>query len=129
MTADSQLILLALVAILLAGAIALILHKMRITPEERERRRCEMVNRVGRLTDGMLTDVTQDAVFFVYSVMGVDYDTSQDVSAYAESLPEDRDSLVGPVGVKYSPKNPANSIVYCEDWSGLRVTSQKQVLT
>lgn len=127
MTADSQLILLAIVAISLIGVIVVILRKMRITPEERELRRCEMVNRIGRLTDGMLTDVTPDAVYFVYSVMGVDYETSQDVSAYAGSLPDDRDSLVGPVGVKYSPRNPANSIVYCESWSGLR--ARKHVLT
>ena len=129
MTADLWIILLAVVAVLLIGATVLILCRMRVTPEERERRRCEMVNRIGRLTDGMLTDVTSDAVFFVYSVMGVDYETSQDLSAFVESLPEDRGSLVGPVTVKYSPRNPANSIVLCEGWSGLRTRNQNHILT
>ncbi len=129
MTADLWIILLAIVAVLLIGATVLILYRMRVTPEERERRRCEMVNRIGRMTDGMLTDVTSDAVFFVYSVMGVDYETSQDLSAFAESLPEDRDSLAGPVTIKYSPRNPANSIVLCEGWSGLRTRNQNHILT
>jgi len=35
-------------------------------------------------------------------------------------LPADRMSMVGPASVKYDPRNPANSIVLCEQWSGLR---------
>jgi hypothetical protein len=29
-------------------------------------------------------------------------------------------ALAGPAIVKYIPRNPANSIVICEEWSGLR---------
>ena len=35
-------------------------------------------------------------------------------------LPEDPDRLIGPVYMKYTPRNPANSIIVCEQWSGLR---------
>jgi hypothetical protein len=35
-------------------------------------------------------------------------------------LPEDQMSMIGPALVKFDPRNPANSIVLCEDWSGLR---------
>ena len=37
-----------------------------------------------------------------------------------EYLPHDY-SEVGPVSVKYDPRNPANSILVAEQWSGLRV--------
>jgi hypothetical protein len=30
-------------------------------------------------------------------------------------------SDLGPVSVKYDPRNPANSIVVSEEWSGLRL--------
>jgi hypothetical protein len=28
--------------------------------------------------------------------------------------------MIGPVSVKYDPRNPANSIVISEQWNGLR---------
>jgi hypothetical protein len=31
-------------------------------------------------------------------------------------------STIGPVSVKYDARNPANSIVLAENWSGLRGT-------
>ena len=37
-----------------------------------------------------------------------------------KQLPAEPDRLIGVVSLKYSPKNPANSILICEEWSGLR---------
>jgi len=35
-------------------------------------------------------------------------------------LPSNPMSVIGPAQVKFDPRNPANSIVLCEEWSGLR---------
>ena len=36
--------------------------------------------------------------------------------------------LVGPVTLKYSTRNPANSIIICEEWSGLRQRREPRIL-
>jgi len=120
MSPEVRVILLAAGAIILMALAAWILHTVRMTPAERERRRREMVNRIGRMKDGVLTDVDETTLYYRYSIMGVEYDNSQDVSDLADCLPADRNGLVGTVTLKYAPRNPANSIVVCEDWSGLR---------
>jgi hypothetical protein len=65
-------------------------------PEKRERRRRRLIHIQGRLG------------------------ASQDVAALADKLPPEPERLVGLAQLKYLPANPANSIVLCEDWSGLR---------
>ena len=45
---------------------------------------------------------------------------SQDVTDLQDKLPADRMSMVGAVSVKFVPRNAANSIVLCEEWTGLR---------
>lgn len=61
-----------------------------------------------------------DLLFYNYAVRGVEYTASQDLSALKPYLPTELSILVGPVCVKYDAKNPANSIVLSEEWSGLR---------
>ncbi len=113
---------------LLAGALLAlaywILTRIRLTPLQRERRRREMVNRIGRTHDGFLTDVTPGLLAYQYSVNGVDYSTSQDVHDLTDRIPEDPSNLIGHVNIKYAPRNPANSILLCENWSGLRTSHQ-----
>ncbi|MGH9658209.1 MAG: hypothetical protein ACRD96_06670 [Bryobacteraceae bacterium] len=92
------------------------------SPEDRERRRRLAVDRSGRMGDAMVTDVRENVLFYSYTVRGVSYTASQDVTALAGMLPSAPAQLVGPCGVKYTPHNPANSIVVCEQWSGLRVS-------
>lgn len=121
---DPRLILLGLLAVALAGLAVWIMLRYRTTPEQQERRRRLEVNRLGRMGDGMLTDLHSDTIYFSYSVCGVDYTASQDVSTLRNAVPEDHNSLIGPVTLKYSPRNPANSIVVCEEWSGLRTGHQ-----
>jgi len=83
-----------------------------------------MINRIGRMSDAMLTDAHGDTLYYLYTVNGVDYNASQDVSALRDRVPAEPSLLIGNVTLKYAPRNPANSIVLCEDWSGLRARPQ-----
>ena len=74
----------------------------------------------GRMAGATVFDVREQELFYTYSVGGVEYSATQDVSSIQEHLPKDAAALAGPATVKYIPRNPANSIVVCEKWSGLR---------
>ena len=99
----------------------------RKSPAERERLRRLAVNAAGRLTDGVLVEspyaqtTTQDSrlLFFRYHVGGVEYTAAQDVSV----LVDDAEAATLRTGitaaVKYDPRKPSNSILICEQWSGL----------
>jgi hypothetical protein len=121
MTPVERLALLALVACILAAVAIRIIFKLRLTPVDKERRRRAMINRIGRMSDAMLTDVQSDTLYYLYSVNGVDYNASQDVSTLRDRVPAEPSLLIGNITLKYAPRNPANSIVLCEEWSGLRV--------
>lgn len=121
MSATAELLLLACLACLLCALAVAIVLKIRITPEEKERRRRIRVNLLGRLHDGMLADVQGDIIYYFYSVSGVDYNTSQDISGLRKLVPQDAALYIGPVNLKYLVRNPGNSIVVCEHWSGLRI--------
>jgi len=90
------------------------------TPEKRERKRRLNIHRQGRLGDAMISEATDETLYYFYTVRGVHYTASQDVSTLREYLPADPHRLIGVSGLKYSSKNPANSILVCEEWSGLR---------
>jgi hypothetical protein len=95
----------------------------RVTPEERERLRRAALAARGKLGDASLVDVRGEMVVYSYAIRGVEYTASQDVSSIREFFPAE-ESLGGPVWVRYDPKNPANSIVLAENWTGLRTRSQ-----
>ncbi len=95
-------------------------RRLRISPEERERRRRALIHRHGRLADGNVTDIAGPVIFYSYVVRGVEYSATQDVTGLDVRFPEDVARLLGLVTLKYMPRNPANSIVICESWSGLR---------
>jgi hypothetical protein len=109
----------AILVLLLWAGVAIVMWKRR-SPRERERKRRLAVNLHGRMGDGTITDFQEDALYYNYSIRGVEYATAQDVSTLREFLPGDPALLFGPVTLKYSSKNPANSILLCEEWSGLR---------
>jgi hypothetical protein len=91
----------------------------RVSPEERERlRRAELVAR-GKMGDATLVEVRDNLIFYCYDVRGVEYTASQDVTVLKSYLPSEL-SVTSPVCVKYDARNPANSIVVSEQWSGLR---------
>ncbi len=103
-----------------AGLTAWIFPGRRMTPADRERRRRLAVNAHGRLGSAMITDVHDGSVSFSYWIAGVTYSAAQDVSALRDVLPPELEKFIQrPVGLKYLPHNPANSIIVCENWSGL----------
>ena len=117
-------ILLLILGVIAAALVAVgmrIIYRFRRNPLERERRRRLAVNAQGRLADGNVTETSDNAIFYSYSVGGVLYAASQEITELKPAIPFELDRLIGgPVSVKYAMRNPANSIVVCEDWSGLR---------
>ena len=95
--------------------------RSRIAPEERERRRRAALVGHGKMSDAALVEIRGDLLFYSYGVRGVEYTASQDVSMLQQYMPPDF-STIDAVSVKYDPKNPANSIVLAEQWSGLRAS-------
>jgi hypothetical protein len=122
MTPGLQLALLVVLACALIACGAWIaLRVVKGPPEKRERKRRLAVNRAGRLGDAFITEADASTIYYKYSVHGVQYEASQDVSLLREFLPAEPERLIGVANLKYSPKNPANSILLCEEWSGLRL--------
>lgn len=102
------------------GGIAYVRLRRRPSAEEVERQRRVLIHTTGKIGDGEVLDVDGANVLYTYSVAGVGYTVSQDVSAVMERVPAERMTVIGPVLVKFLPRNPANSIVVCEDWTGFR---------
>ncbi len=101
--------------------------RIRRKPKDKEKLRRQEVNANGRLGDATITDISEDAIIYEYSVGGLTYTASQDISQLRELIPADSHRLIGrPASLKYSSQNPANSILLCEEWSGLRVGPANQ---
>jgi|GEM_PF-307478 len=112
----------AVVAVALAaliGVVVWLVVRRRPTPEELEQRRRLMVNREGRTIEGEITDADAHRLYYIYTVRGVEYAAAQDVDSLLAYLPCEPSRVVGEVSVRYLRKNAANSIVVCEEWSGL----------
>jgi len=118
--------------LVLAGAAVVLLaivgvrywRNSRVTAEERERRRRAMLVARGKMGDAVIVEFHDNLIFFTYSVRGVEYTASQDISMLRERVPMDLTSIL-PVAVKYMAQNPANSIVVAEEWSGLRTAKTR----
>lgn len=95
-------------------------QRSRISPAERERQRRAALVAHGKMGDATLLEIRGDLLLYSYAVRGVVYTASQDLSALQAHLPTDLTPVVGTVLVRYDARNPANSIVLAEDWSGLR---------
>ena len=78
-----------------------------------------MLLAAGKTGDANLVDIHDHLLVYSYAVRGVEYTASQDISRLKPFMPDDV-ALLGPICVKYDPRNPANSIVLAEEWSGLR---------
>jgi len=100
----------------------------RLSEEEVERRRRERLAAMGRITDGFLVDArsfdgeesvsaTPEVLFYSYRLAGVTYNCAQDVSRLGDKVLGWK--LDQPVQVRYDPRNPGNSVVLAESWSGL----------
>jgi hypothetical protein len=92
----------------------------RPTAAELERRRRDGLRARGKVGDANLLEYREHMAFYSYAVGGVEYTACQDLSDLQSLLPADLWSTIGPASIKYDPRNPANSIVLCEEWTGLR---------
>jgi hypothetical protein len=112
-----------------AGGLWLYVRSRRPDAEEIERRRRERLASMGRIVDGRIVDArsldgeesispTPEVLFYSYRLAGVTYNCAQDVSRLPEQV---RGWMLDqPVSVRYDVRNPGNSIVLAEAWSGLR---------
>lgn len=122
MSPSAQIAALSALALVLIGlAVSIVVRVVKSTPEKKERKRRLAVNINGRLGDALISEASDNTLYYSYSIHGVRYTTSQDVSTLRDFLPADPGRLVGVANLKYTVRNPANSILVCEDWSGLRV--------
>jgi hypothetical protein len=98
------------------------------TAEEIERRRREELALGGRITDGVILDartlgnedsvsLTPEVLVYSYSLAGLTYQCAQDVSTLPNEVVGFR--IDQPVQVRYDPRNPGNSIIVSETWTGL----------
>lgn len=98
-------------------------------PEELERLRRLEVNRVGRVTAGQVLDLLEPEppnraarlVVYKYEVAGVTYEAAQEVTSLPDLVPSARTLAGQTASVKYDPKKPTNSIIVCEEWSGIEL--------
>jgi|ERR1700745_3227745 hypothetical protein len=98
--------------------------KGRPSAAELERRRRIALHSRGKMGDANLLEFREQVVFYTYDIAGVEYSACQDLAGLEPLLPADRWSTIGPACIKYDPRNPANSIVLCEEWSGLRTANR-----
>ncbi len=126
---DFTVIVMASAATALSAALALTLlaRRRRKTPEEIERLRRLAINQHGRVTYGQIVDLLEPQpgkkgarlVVFKYEVGGVKYDAAQDISALPTIVAQARQAIGQMARLKYESDRPTNSILACEEWSGL----------
>jgi len=117
----TQAVVIGAVSLPLIAAGVFVALRVRRKPKDKEKLRRLEVNTNGRLGDATITDVSDDTIFYEYFVAGLTYTASQDISQLREMIPAESHRLIGrPASLKYSLQNPANSILLCEEWSGLR---------
>lgn len=115
-------------------------------PREIERQRRAYLNRIGRIVEGQVLEISDHALpvaaakppgpfakrqanaaangaqkllYYTYSISGVTYETAQDITGLEERLHLTRAAAGQTASVKYDPSNPSNSILIADDWSGL----------
>ncbi|MHB1022240.1 MAG: hypothetical protein ACYC0Z_07495 [Acidobacteriaceae bacterium] len=125
------------VAVLAAATVTLavwfIVRKRRTPPEEIERRRRMYLVEKGRIIDGTVTDISDmngeisglpngmQLLLYRYEIAGVVYECAQDVTHLQDHVDLQNCRIDLPVSIRYDARNPANSIVVSETWTGLRI--------
>jgi len=115
----------AAAALASAGTLAYLKIRRRKPPAELERLRRLYLSRSGRIGTGEIMGLVEpeDAsallLVYRYDVAGVTYEVAQDVSALPEIAATAKLALGGISTIRYEMKQPSNSIVVSEEWSGL----------
>ncbi len=113
---------------MLALAVSLVVSRNRKTPEQRERERRQRLNKGGRITIGNILDVQEiqnnghgpmQLLIYQYDVAGVSYEASQDVTHLRQYIDLHACKMGLSTSIRYDPKNPGDSIVVSEHWSGI----------
>ena len=145
---DNWKILLAAAGLGVAGITAVYYAFLRPTanPEEAERKRRLLLNQIGRIAEGHVVELVEQAgepaapnggifhgksvtqgvpasrklVWYSYAISGVTYQTAQDVTGLDSQVSFERLVAGQPASIKYDPASPTNSIIVADDWSGLR---------
>lgn len=111
-----------------AGTVAYRKLRRTIDPAELEHLRRVGLARAGRIITGEITGLIEPEkgqtapvlLVYRYDIAGVTYEVTQDVSMMPQVAVQ-AGRLVGrTISVKYDMKRPSNSIVICEEWSGIR---------
>ena len=128
MATGSWLAILAGFAVAAAAVAAGAIRRARLSPAERERRRRLTVSARGRVGSATITDYQDGVISYTYTAGGVEHSATQDISALLGLLPQDPvTGIAQPASLKYLRRNPANSIVLSENWSGLRFRAPNAV--
>ena len=117
--------------------VALWIRSRRKSAAERERERRLAVNATGRITDGVLVEadsleendpaMRDGLVFYRYKAKGIEYSAAQDISTLVPLMLPKGCSPGVPVQVKYNPQRPSDSIILCEQWSGLPAAAEQNL--
>ena len=120
--------LLATAVLLIATGLVWRWKSRRLDPAEAERRRRLHINRVGRIVEARVVELKDEApdgqgpahlLVYKYEVRGVEYQAAQDIGFARHRLDLRRVAAGQVASVKYDPQRPTNSIILCEDWSGV----------
>lgn len=142
-----ELISLAGLGVLAAASLYFVFRKKPEDETDLERQRRAYLNRIGRIVEGQVVEVSEESVipaalsdgqleaksaslspasavapkllYYSYSISGVTYETAQDVTGLEEQAHLGRVVAGQHASVKYDPSNPSNSILLADDWSGL----------
>lgn len=117
----------ALVLLIGGGLFAYLKLLRKKDPAELERQRRSWLGLTGRIVAGEVTGLIEPEgentallLVYRYDIAGVTYEVSQDVSMMP-AIASQAQHLVGKgISVKYDMRHPSNSIVICEEWTGIR---------
>ncbi len=135
------------IAVVTAIGIFFLFQRKPEDPMEMERSRRAYLNRVGRIAEGHVVEIVDQAratiatkgerklssalkrtpvadgprklLYYSYAISGVTYETAQDITGMEERAHLGRVASGQTASVKYDPSNPSNSILLADDWSGL----------
>ena len=121
----------SVVTIFLAVWIIVRIRKWRRrSPEEIERQRRLNINHRGRIVAGQILDFRESEpgarlVVYKYDIAGVTYEAAQDITALPSVVALVPRRVGRVISVKFDPRIPTNSIVACEQWSGVPEAESK----
>jgi hypothetical protein len=136
------------IAVVTAIGIFFMFRRKPEDPVEVERSRRAYVNRIGRIVEGHVVEIADQALaaasangngklagafkrapvvadgprkllYYSYAISGVTYETAQDITGLEERAHLSRVASGQTASVKYDPSNPSNSILLADDWCGL----------